>query len=500
MDAHLFRRLAEDSERLLTGSRLEKIQEVAPSHLLLTFYASGQKQYLYLRWGHKEPFCFLSTTRSDSLPQPTAQIMRLRKYLAGRRIAAVVGQPWQRKIWLLAAGAESGKSVWLCLDLVQGPSLHFLEAPALPEPDEPHWPTAIGEALVNWRDWSVLTPALRRTLALLPYPEQAALLADLEDGKGDIFLYRDGSGIICKISAWPLPASLQSELSEEACEDMRSALEMAGHDLVLGTLAKARLKSLARPGEKRLRQIENALAKLKIDESRLSCMAAQGHLATAFAANLWRFAPDIKAENVVLPDSGQIIPLQARFTLIENMERMFHAARRGKRGLAQVQKRREALEAERQALAGGHQEPAQKSERAPVRTLISALPRHVQGFTSSDGYLILRGKDSKGNLAALRHASGHDIWVHVEQGVGAHVIIRRPHSAHEIPERTLLEAGTLAANKSWLAQAESGAVMYAEARHVKPMRRGPAGMVTIDRIRETRIVQVDHSLEQKLEK
>lgn len=500
MDAHLFRRLAEIFARMIAGARLEKIQEISPSHLHLTFYASGQKRHFYLRHGRKEPFCFFSASKSDSLPKPSAQVMRLRKYLVGRRIASIVIQPWQRKIWLLAVGSEGGKSVWLCVDLVRGPSLHFLEANALPESDQPHWPTALEEAVENWRDWPVLTPALRRTLAFLPPAEQAALVADLADGNGDIFLYRDGSGAVCKVSAWPLPPVLREGLNEETCEDAAAALERAGHDLVFGTLAEARLKTSLQPGKKRLRQIESALAKLKLDETRLQRMAAQEEMATALSASLWRFAPDTKTQSIVLPENGMTIPLQARYTLVENMERMFHAARRGKRGLGQLRMRRETLEAERLALARGQQAPLQQSDPAQARSLLPCLPRHVQGFTSSDGFQLLRGKDSKGNLAVLRHASGHDIWVHVEQGAGAHIIIRRPHSACEIPERTLVEAGTLAANKSWLAGADSGAVMYAEVRHVKPIRHGAPGKVTIDRVRETRMVPVDHGLEQKLEK
>ena len=80
MDAHLFRRFCDLLLPLLTGARLEKLQEPAPGILTLTFYGSGRKRQLCLRFGRKEPFCFLTESRISTGHAPTAQLMRLRKY------------------------------------------------------------------------------------------------------------------------------------------------------------------------------------------------------------------------------------------------------------------------------------------------------------------------------------------------------------------------------------------------------------------------------------
>lgn len=500
MDAHLFRAFASSLEPMLTGSRIEKIQEFAPGHLALVFFGGGQKRNLYMRFGRKEPFSFLSTLRVTGLGRPSPQVMRMRKYFAGRRVAAVVIQEWSRRIWLLAGHTcdSGGKTVWLCLDLVEGASIHFFDAENLPEPEIAVWPQVgeIADALENWRSWPVLTPSLRKTLREMEPLEQAALLADLAEGAGDIFLYCDTEGSVRKISAWPLPKSHSAGLEESVSGATLQYIEKAGQDLVLGALAEQKSLALLTPGKRRERQIRKIMDTLAADEERLWTMVAKQADAQALAANLWRLNTGTKSESIEL--EARKIALDSRFTLKENMERLFNEARRGKRGLAMLAQRRQALESELANVASFVSEPVQQV-KAPAPAAVN-LPPHTQAFLSSDGYLILRGKDAKGNLAIRRLTSGHDIWAHVEKGVGAHVIIRRPHVAHEIPERTLIEAGTLAANKSWLAQAASGSVMYAEVRHVKPRRGGAPGNVTIDKIRETLVVPVDHSLEEILVK
>ncbi|MDE5832833.1 MAG: hypothetical protein K2H64_07610, partial [Desulfovibrio sp.] len=93
----------------------------------------------------------------------------------------------------------------------------------------------------------------------------------------------------------------------------------------------------------------------------------------------------------------------------------------------------------------------------------------------------------------------YDYWLHVENGPGTHVIIRRNNPADEVPDRTIREAAILAANKSWLADAPSASVSVAELRHIKPIRKGPPGKVIIDKIKFTIVVAPDANLETALD-
>lgn len=554
MDAHLFRRFCEGLTPMLTGARVEKIQEPADGLLALMVYSGGRKRQLCLRFGRKEPFCFVTAQRISVGRAPSAPIMRLRKYAAGRRIVACVARWSERCLWLLLGGgaeaaplpqlaqddvdaAQSPRLTWLLLDLREGASLRFLAENESPEEERSPWPepTQLAEALDNWRQWPVLTPALRRTLACLEEPEQWALLEDLRVGGGDVFCYGPGAAApsdkpapamprpVLSISAWPLPPEQQralrgkdadaSSVAEFCGPDVLALTELAGQDMVLARLALDQAREAAQPLDRRARKLARLLDKLREEEHRLKAMMAGQADALALQAELWRWPVDFRAASVSVEEGphgpAREIPLDLRFSVREAMARLFHTARRGQRGMEHLAVRRAALEEElaslRQArpgslpgVAAGAVDEAASGGRAAGSGMAAALPRNVQMFISSDGFVLLRGRDSRGNLAARKLAAPHDIWLHAENGPGSHVIIRRAHGGQEVPPRTLDEAGALAACKSWQRDAASARIQYAEVRHVKPMRNAPAGTVRIDKSLPSREVPVDSALEERL--
>ncbi|MGE9984040.1 NFACT RNA binding domain-containing protein [Desulfovibrio sp. SGI.169] len=523
MDAHLFRRFCDTLLPLLTGARLEKLQEPAPDMLTLTFYGAGRKRQLCLRFGRKEPFCFLTENRISAGHTPTARLMRLRKYASGRRVAACVAQYWRRRLWLLPGGPvpvePGGMLTWLLLDMREGPSLHFLDAQAGPEAEDERWPmpAELARARRDWRQWPVLTPALRRSLEHLEEPEQWALLEDLRAGGGDVFAYRAASGIRA-VSAWPLPQALRGELREESGPDVLSLLERAGQSLVLERLARDQAAKANLPLARRGRKLKRLLDKLREEESRLEGMRAARADALALRENLWRWPPELRAPAVSVPEGphgpAREIRLDPRHTVREVMERLFHTVRRGRRGLEHLALRRAALEAEAASLARAPQAGVTESATARAQdaaapclreapasagfALPGDLPKNVQLFISDDGFVLLRGRDARGNLAARKLAAPHDIWLHADNGPGSHVIIRRAHGGQTVPERTLDQAGGLAACKSWQRDAARARILYAEVRHVKTMRNAPAGTVRVDKVFASREAPVDHELESRL--
>ena len=420
MDAHLFRRLCEDLTPQLTGARVEKLQEPAPGFLVLTWYGGGRKRQLCLRYARKEPFCFLSGSRISAGKAPSAQIMRLRKYASGRRIVSCVVRFCDRQLWLLLTGGDSALSgaerggadpdpgalrlTWLLLDLREGPSLHFLTEAEAPEEEHPQWPEPahLVQARQNWREWPVLTPALRRTLACLEEPEQWALLEDLRAGGGDVFCYGpatreasealldtdtdgygealsfasslgDAGGTGCSIlsiravSAWPLPPEQQAALLTadesasglflcEACSpDVLEQTEKAGQDMVLGRLADEQAKEVALPLDRRGRKLTKLLDKLREEENRLRAMTEVQADALALQENLWQWPAEFRAASVTV-DAGahgpaREIRLDPRRNVREEMARLFHTARRGWRGLEHLVQRRRTLEEELAAIA-----------------------------------------------------------------------------------------------------------------------------------------------------
>ena len=564
----------------LSSGRLSAAMPGAPGH----GGAFGRKVQLVLRAGRKEPFLFLSATRMAADRTPSAAVMRLRKYAAGHSVRHVVIRWLERELWFLMSGprdvvpgaacAASGETlpgesrvqrpgdtrpsaaaaaglaapagtpscermrpgdlVWLVLDLREGARLAFLPPGQAPTPSAAVWPGAdeVDAAMGAWRQWPVLTPALRRALLPMDGPDRAALLYDLELGGGDIFLYTrgradaDGPGgpgragdaaalppAVARISCWPLSPEAAAGLHEEALPDVLDACQRAGADLVLVEAARQRARVAALPLERREKRLRALLERQEEDERRLSAMRARRADALLLRAWLWRWDKGAKVDHVEVEDIDGVrtVRLEPRWTIRENMERLFHQAARGERGLAHVQRRREELSAELDALRGHKAAvlmgavadadrdsglPRGETARGPV-----AIPRvagRVQVFVSSDGFILLRGRDARGNLDVRRAASPHDIWVHAAGGPGSHVIIRRSHAGVRVPDRTLDEAGVLAACRSWLREEPRARLTYCEVRHVKPLRGAAPGTMRMDKVLFTREVAVDASLEAKL--
>ncbi len=119
-----------------------------------------------------------------------------------------------------------------------------------------------------------------------------------------------------------------------------------------------------------------------------------------------------------------------------------------------------------------------KKKEKPTK---KSMPR---SFTSSDGYQILVGRNSRQNdYLAHKLAAPDDLWLHRHLAAGTHVIVR--HRSDEIPDTTLSEAAGLCA---WFSQTAGSAsnpgdrgermeIAYCSARDVKRMPGGKPGLV-----------------------
>ncbi|MBQ3172624.1 MAG: hypothetical protein IJB53_12075, partial [Mailhella sp.] len=89
-------------------------------------------------------------------------------------------------------------------------------------------------------------------------------------------------------------------------------------------------------------------------------------------------------------------------------------------------------------------------------------------------------------------------WMHTADGPSAHVIIRRDHANQDVPQRTLHEAGILAALKSWQQDQSHADIQYSLAKFIHPMKKAAPGTVRIDRSEGSFRVALEQDLEEKL--
>lgn len=144
-----------------------------------------------------------------------------------------------------------------------------------------------------------------------------------------------------------------------------------------------------------------------------------------------------------------------------------------------------AREPRRPAARGGPRAPGARpaGARAPAGEPLS--------FLSSDGYVILVGKNNRQNDFLTMRAAPDDLWLHTKDIPGSHVVVRlsagcqgagAPKAAGPSPEtampaRTLTEAALLAAYFSKARQSSKVPVDYTLRRHVRKPRGARPGMV-----------------------
>jgi len=105
-----------------------------------------------------------------------------------------------------------------------------------------------------------------------------------------------------------------------------------------------------------------------------------------------------------------------------------------------------------------------------------AAPTAPRSFVSSDGFKIYVGRNNLQNdRLTLKTARKQDIWLHVKNEAGSHVVIET--NGSPVPERTLLEAAGLAAFYSKAAMSDNVPVDYTQVKNVKKPAGAKPGMV-----------------------
>ncbi|MBE6749617.1 MAG: fibronectin/fibrinogen-binding protein [Ruminococcaceae bacterium] len=97
-------------------------------------------------------------------------------------------------------------------------------------------------------------------------------------------------------------------------------------------------------------------------------------------------------------------------------------------------------------------------------------------YVSKEGYKILVGKNNiQNDIITTRLASKRDIWFHVKNIPGSHVVVLC--DGNEVSEETLLQAALLAAKNSKAANSSQVPVDYTQIKNVKKPAKAKPGMV-----------------------
>ncbi len=95
------------------------------------------------------------------------------------------------------------------------------------------------------------------------------------------------------------------------------------------------------------------------------------------------------------------------------------------------------------------------------------------------GYKILVGRNARQNDNLVREASRDDLWFHIRNYSGAHVVIVTDGRPDQVPEEVIAKAAELAAANSKARGAEKATVSYTQVKYVDKPKGAKPGLVQI---------------------
>ncbi|NLN05022.1 MAG: fibronectin/fibrinogen-binding protein [Clostridiaceae bacterium] len=136
----------------------------------------------------------------------------------------------------------------------------------------------------------------------------------------------------------------------------------------------------------------------------------------------------------------------------------------------------ETLEDIRQELYEGGYVKIQSKGRKSKKAETKSKPIHV---VSEEGYDIYIGRNNKQNEElSLRFASQNDLWLHVKDAPGSHVIVRTGAKNGVVTQKVIEEAASYAAFYSSHRTSTNVVVDFTRVKHVRKIPKSKPGMVS----------------------
>jgi predicted ribosome quality control (RQC) complex YloA/Tae2 family protein len=266
-------------------------------------------------------------------------------------------------------------------------------------------------------------------------------------------------------------------------------------------------RALAAPVKSRIHSLQRRLGKIEADEARLNQFierAQEGELLKANLSLVKKGMPRIVVQDW-LTGQDRTIDLDPSLNPVENMQRMFKRSAKGQRGRKIVHERREETLREISALQDqlffteSAQDLTELEALAGDASAVSAEPRRAveqradgekaaasamfRQHTAPSGRVVLVGKSSRGNeFLVRRKAAKEDLWFHVKDWPGAHVVLRTEGRAPAPPEDIAFAAGLAVRFSGARGKGKVGVIM-ALVKDLGRPKGGLPGQVTVKRFR-----------------
>lgn len=506
MEANFCRCLFAELAGRVGEPRVDKIFNPAPEVWTFSLSAPGGGIFLLFRHDRKNPLIFLSKDKPDNPREPSARCMWFRKRLSGAALVRPVWSwPSRALAWQAGTGREEVHGKYLVFDLAGG--LELVGEPPAGAGEEPDWPDLdrVLEDNNVWREFTQITPPLRRSLSSMPRGEAEAVYGRVVFGECREFYVYQGKGAPAALP-WRLPESMRRGREELVFGSALEAAAAMGQNLFKDLKAEKEAPGREAAGREERRLVKN-IENAERDLERLKDMEGDARRGEIVKSVLHEHGPDERLAEVEgwSPEGErETVRLDPEISLAANMERFFKRSGKARRGLKIVAARKKDLEKQLKTLREGGavdlRQPARRSgpkKRSAKRGPGPAL----NTFVTDDGFTVLSGKNQRANHELLSEtASRHDLWFHARGASGSHVILKRDHPGQEVPARSMDQAAAVAGHYSAFGSSDAAEVVCALVSDVRKVKGGAPGLVTIDKEYASLRVAPDPALVRRLKK
>jgi predicted ribosome quality control (RQC) complex YloA/Tae2 family protein len=533
--------LSRELGRKLVSFRLSHISQSAPETVVLALYHPDHPlQHLVLTLLPLKPLFFLSVEKHQALATPPNFCRSLRKNLEYAQLAAVRTLPGERLIlldWKTPSGifrlAFEGIPKYPNL-ILAGPdglivsALRYkneVERPVLPQSpyrpppqplEKPNLWELDGEGLRalhgragapplgNWlktgfRGADPELCAYLESFGPQAFTEWDHTRRDALEMDWGLFTLLPGPPPSLRLFPVPpgSPESRSFAYPSEALEAL-FRLESAHRDRLQ---SRVQLESGIAKALKHEKRILEKLRKDRSEAEKADQYQWWGELLMAQLHKIRLHQPEAVLEDLVRGTPLPLtIPLDPGITPLQNAQRYFKKAQKGSRGLAQVEKREGEIKARiaqlqaaqrslpalqgpaeirrafRELFPAKQEAPAASAKPKPEKVPTPNLLRVKLG----KAFELCAGTSAAANdYVTFQLAQPGDLWFHVRDLPGAHVILRRLQRGAEPGPDLILKAARTAAEHSKATPGTKVTVSYTEKKNVRKIPGAPPGMVTL---------------------
>jgi predicted ribosome quality control (RQC) complex YloA/Tae2 family protein len=492
MDIPILQKIAVELDELLVGGFVNKIHQPLPRDIVLRIRAPrGGEKKLMISADPALGRIHLTEMKIANPPTPPRFCAFLRAHFQGSKILAVRAAADDRVVRIVGSRGPEGERTEkeLILELLgRDSNILLIDGSSHTILDCLH---RIPQKETGSR---IVMPGTE----YVPPPPRAGVQAPQS-------LFPESGDLIPAVSEGPkgkkrLVLGPMSK-EDEVFPSMNAAADAFSRPKLESAMLEALRRELAAPLKARVKSLERRMQKIQADSDRLKQLVQRQQDGELLKGNLSRVKKGM--DSIELQDwatgNGRVISLDPALNAVTNMERIFKKAAKGKRGEQKVlERQRVTLEekravedilyyvgtatdiAELESVTSDYHVPGPKKDASRHTHKVSPQESTLyHRFPIAHDRAILVGKSAAGNDFLLRRkAKTGDLWLHVKDFPGAHVLL--PADKRNPPSREETEyAAACAAHFSKARAKGKVEIIVASCADVEALRGGFKGQVRV---------------------